>query len=100
MVTRKLGKRGVKTMIRRLVLEFPEGVQEKDLQDEEVLLKAKEAAVMELLRKGKISQGKAAELLDISRHDLFDLMAKYDIPAIEMTREELKRELSKEVFEK
>ena len=100
MTARKLNKREVKTMSRRLVLEFPEGVQEKDLQDEDVLLKAKEATVMELLRKGKISQGKAAELLDISRHDLFDLMAKYDIPAIEMTREELKRELSRQVFEK
>ncbi|MBM4322831.1 MAG: hypothetical protein FJ115_04645 [Deltaproteobacteria bacterium] len=87
-------------MSTRLVLEFPEGLQEEDLQDEDVLLKAKEAAVMELLRKGKISQGKAAELLDVSRYDLFDLMAKHDIPAIEMTRERLKKELSKEVFEK
>ena len=87
-------------MSSRLVLEFPEGIQEKDLQDGDVLLKAKEAAVMELLRKGKISQGKAAELLEISRHDLFDFMAKYDIPVIEMTKEELKKELSKGLFEK
>jgi len=87
-------------MSSRLVLEFPEGIQEKDLQDGDVLLKAKEAAVMELLRKGKISQPKAAELLEISRHDLFDFMAKYDIPVIEMTKEELKKELSKGLFEK
>lgn len=87
-------------MSSRLVLEFPEGIHEKDLQDDDVLLKAKEAAVMELLRKGKISQGKAAELLEISRYDLFDFMAKYDIPVIEMTEEELKKELSKEAFEK
>ena len=87
-------------MSSRLVLEFPEGIQEKDLQDDDVLLKAKEAAVMELLRKGKISQGKAAELLEITRYELFDVMAKYDIPVIEMTEEELKRELSKKVFEK
>jgi len=77
-------------MSRRLVLEFPEGVQEKDLQDEDVLLKAKEGAVMELLRKGRISQGKAAELLDISRHDLLDLMALYNIPVFEVKPEELK----------
>ena len=87
-------------MSSRLVLEFPEGIQEKGLQDDDVLLKAKEAAVMELLRKGKISQGKAAELLEITRYELFDVMAKYDIPVIEMTEEELKRELSKKVFEK
>jgi len=77
-------------MSRRLVLEFPEGVQEKDLQDDDVLLKAKEAAVMELLRKGKISQGKAAELLDINRHDLLELMAMHNIPVFEATPEELK----------
>lgn len=77
-------------MSRKLVLEFPEGVKEKDLQDEDVLLKAKEPAVMELLGKGKISQGKAAELLDISRHDLIDLMAMHDIPVFEATTEELK----------
>ena len=87
-------------MSSRLVLEFPEGVKEKDLQDDDVLLKAKEAAVMELLRKGKISHGKAAELLDISRHDLFDLMGRHDIPVIDMTGDELKKELSKEAFEK
>ena len=87
-------------MPRKIVLEFPEEVSEKDLQDKEVLMKDKEGAVMELLHKGKISQGKAAEIPAISRHDLFDLMAKYDIPAVEMTEKELKKELSKQVFEK
>ena len=33
-------------------------------------LKGKEAVVLELLRKGKISQGKASELLEVDRHDL------------------------------
>ncbi|MGA1839024.1 MAG: UPF0175 family protein [bacterium] len=87
-------------MSRKIVLEFPEEVSEKDLRDKEVLMKAKEGAVMELLHKGKISQGKAAEILDINRHDLFDLMAKYDIPVVEMTEKELKKELSKQIFKK
>jgi predicted HTH domain antitoxin len=34
--------------------------------------KVKEALVMELLREHRLSQGKAAEILGISRHDLFD----------------------------
>ncbi len=63
-------------------------------------MKDKEAAVMEFLRKAKISQGSAAELLDINRHDLFDRMGKHDIPVFETVPEELKRELTKEVFEK
>jgi len=80
-------------MSRRLVLEFPKDVPEEDLKDKEVLMKAREGAVMELLRKGKVSQGRAAELLGINRHDLVDLMAKYDIPVFEATSEELKEGL-------
>ena len=37
--------------------------------------KAKEAFVLELLRYGDISAGRAAKLLDISRWDLSDLMS-------------------------
>jgi predicted HTH domain antitoxin len=48
---------------------------------------------MELVREHAISQGKAAELLGITRHALFDLMAKYHVPVIDLTEEELRREL-------
>lgn len=87
-------------MLKKLVLEFPPEVLEEDLQDRDVQMKAREGAVMELLRKGKLSQGRAAELLDISRNDLFDLMTKYDIPVMNMSQDELKKELSKQVLEK
>jgi len=82
-----------KVISRKLVLEFPEEISEKDLEDEEVQRWSKE--VFELLRKKKISQGKAAELLGITRNELFDLMAKFDIPVIDMSEEELKKELAK-----
>ena len=84
-----------KVISRKLVLEFPEEISEKDLEDEEVQGRSKEGAVFELLRKKKISQGKAAELLGITRNELFDLMAKFDIPVIDMSEEELKKELAK-----
>lgn len=87
-------------MLKKLVLEFPPEVLEEDLQDRDVQMKAREGAVMELLRKGKLSQGRATELLDISRSDLFDLMTKYDIPVTNMSQDELKKELSKQVLEK
>jgi predicted HTH domain antitoxin len=87
-------------MLKKLVLEFPPEVLEEDLQDRDVQMKAREGAVMELLRKGKLSQGRAAELLDISRNDLFDLMSKYDVPVMDMSQDELKKELSKQVLEK
>ncbi len=78
--------------MRRVVLEFSDEVPEKNLQDEEILKKAKQGAVMELLRKGKISQGRAADLLNVSRHDLFDLMAKHDVPMADFPPEELERQ--------
>ena len=56
--------------------------------------KAKEAFVLELLRHGDISAGKAAKLLDISRWDLSDLMSEAGIsPFAEVTAEELDTEV-------
>lgn len=84
-------------MPKQLVLEFPVEFPEEGALNKKALKKGKEAVVLELLREGKISQGKASELLEISRYDLFDLMAKHDIPIIDMTEEELKEELSKDI---
>ena len=56
--------------------------------------KAKEAFVLELLRHGDISAGKAAKLLDISRWDLSDLMSEAGIsPFAEVTADELATEV-------
>jgi len=59
---------------------------------------AKEAFVMELLREHKLSQGKAAEVLGVDRWALIDLMAKHNVPALDMSEEELDEELA--VWEK
>jgi predicted HTH domain antitoxin len=75
-----------------LTLELPDDVAGQ-LPDKEIAAKAKEALVMELLREHHISQGKAAELLRIDRHEIFDLMSKYRIPVIDLTPEELEAEL-------
>lgn len=56
--------------------------------------KAKEAFVLELLRQGDISAGKAAKLLNISRWDLSELMFAAGIsPFAEQTAEELATEV-------
>lgn len=58
--------------------------------------KAHEAFVMELLRQGDISAGRAAEVLDIDRWQLSDLMSWYGISPFDetMTREDLKQEVA------
>ena len=56
--------------------------------------KAKEAFVLEILRQGDISAGKAAKLLNISRWDLSELMSAAGIsPFAEQTAEELATEV-------
>ena len=57
--------------------------------------KAREAFIMELLRQGNISAGRAAELLGIDRWQLSDLMGFYRIsPFAPQTSEELEREVA------
>lgn len=79
-------------MPKKMVLEFPVDLPEASLQNKEALNKGKETIVLELLRKEEISQGKAAELLGIDKHTLFDLMAKLDIPMANFSPEELERQ--------
>lgn len=88
-------------MPRRVNVEFelPQEAVEA-LEEKSVAKKAKEALVMELLREHHISQGKAAEILGISRSDLFALMTKYQVPVIDMTPDELRSELEKPISEK
>ncbi len=81
-------------MSNRITLEFPAELPDESLRDPDVLEKGKQGIVLEMLRKGAISQGRAAELLSIDRYALFDLMAEHRICALEMTEEELKEELS------
>jgi len=93
---RSLGQKGAIKMSRRVKLDFelPDELFTQ-LREEEIETKVKESLVMELLREHRLSQGKAAELLGLDRDELFDLMAKYRIPVIDLTPEELKSELQK-----
>jgi predicted HTH domain antitoxin len=65
------------------------------LREEEIEKKVKEALVMELLREHRLSQGKAAEILGIGHHELFDLMTNHRVPVIDLDEEELRAELRK-----
>jgi hypothetical protein len=66
-------------------------------QEMDVSSKVREARVMELLRRHVISQGKAAELLELNLWDLPEVMGRYQVSAVDMTPEEVKRELIKRV---
>ncbi|MBF0564356.1 MAG: UPF0175 family protein [Nitrospirae bacterium] len=84
-------------MPKEIMLKFPVDLPPETLKDYEVLEKGKEIIVLELLLKEEISQGKAAELLGISRYALLDLMSKYEMSVIDMSIEELKKELNQNI---
>jgi predicted HTH domain antitoxin len=51
-----------------------------------------ETAVVKWFDEGRLSQGKAAELLGISRGEFFDLLNRHQVSPIQMTPEELVEE--------
>lgn len=49
-------------------------------------------AVLDLVRRGTLSSGRAAELLGLDRWDMPDLLATYDVDTVEFTAEELEQD--------
>ncbi len=79
---------------KRISFELPEETLALPEVPEDLGAAAKEAFVMRLVRDAVISQGKAAELLGINRWDMFELSAKYQIPAGPVTPDEIEAELA------
>lgn len=81
-------------MATRIVpVQLPEELVELLGPPESVAERARLALVLDLLRDAQISQGKAAEILGITRWDILDLMARYRIESGPETEEEMRAEL-------
>ena len=78
---------------RVLTLDLPEDVVALLGAPDEAAAQAKELLVVELLRRGRIGQSRAAEVLGTTRWGILELMGRYDIPQGPETAEELEREL-------
>jgi predicted HTH domain antitoxin len=76
-----------------LTLEVPEELVSLIGSSEAAAARAKESLVLDLLREGRISQGKAAQLLGLTRYDILDLMAQHQIPSGPATAEEMRQEI-------
>ncbi len=63
-------------------------------KDSEVPSRVREALVMELLRLDRLSEAQAARILDLARWELLSLMARYGVPAVRISIEDLDRELA------
>lgn len=79
--------------LRRVEVELPEELWElAGIPTKRAGAKLQEMLVMELLRQGKLSQSKAAELLGIDRWQLVGVMAVYNVPTTILTKADLDRE--------
>jgi Uncharacterised protein family (UPF0175) len=83
---------------KRFEVELPEEVLACfGWQEAEVPRKVREALVMELLRLDQLSEAQVAALLHLDRWDLLEMMGRYRVPAVRMSPDELKRELTHEI---
>jgi predicted HTH domain antitoxin len=79
----------------RLEWTVPDEAFDEGFDEGLFLTTVKEAVVMRLLKAQRISQGKASELLGVTRYALVDLMARYDIPATDLSPEEMIQEFTR-----
>ena len=77
----------------RFELDLPEELRELFESEEQATRAAREALVLDLLQRGKISQGKAAELLELDRWELLALMTEHGLTPFPQTPDELLSDL-------
>jgi len=78
--------------MKAISIELPEEIV--DLFSEgELEISLRKWAVLELVRAGKLSSGKAAEILGMTRWEFMDLMSDYDIPMADFSEGELEEQL-------
>jgi len=83
--------------MKALTIELPPELLQLPGTEEEAKREAKTALVLDLVRRGKISRAKTADLLQLSLWDLPALLARYHIPWFDYCAEDLRKDLSAEV---
>ncbi|HBA39587.1 MAG: hypothetical protein A2W73_01935 [Deltaproteobacteria bacterium RIFCSPLOWO2_12_55_13] len=80
--------------MKAVTIELPPEVLQFLGSEEEARREAKVALVLDLVRRGRISRAKAAELLQMSLWDLPALLAQYRIPWFDYSPEDLRWDLA------
>jgi predicted HTH domain antitoxin len=79
--------------VKSITLELPEELVASLGTLDEIAGRARKALVLDLLRDARITQGQAAQLLGVTRHDILDLMALHRIPSGPLTAEEMQQDI-------
>ncbi len=81
-------------MSRIITMEISDELMELLGSEEEVGREAKQALVMDLVRRGKLSRSKGAELLGINLWDLPNLLSSYEIPWFDYSKEQIEADMA------
>ena len=82
--------------MRTVSIELPEDVV-KLFGEKELEASLKKWTLLELVRIGKFSSGKAAEILGITRWEFMELMSSHDVPIANFPEEELERQMKERI---
>ena len=81
------------TTARTITIELPNDLVAALKSLEGIEDRAWKALVLDFLRHAEISQGRAAQLLGVTRYDILDLMAEHHILSGPLTSEEMERDI-------
>ena len=82
--------------MRTVSIELPEDVV-KLFGEKELEASLKKWTLLELVRTGKLSSGKAAEILGVTRWEFMELMSSHDVPIANFPEEELERQMKERI---
>ena len=82
-----------RTATQTITIELPDDLVETLDSLDGIEDRAWKALVLDLLRHGMISQGRAARLLGVTRYDILDLMSSHYIPSGPLTAEEMRQDI-------
>ena len=81
-------------MSKSISIEIPDELLELLGSEDEIGKEAKRSLVLGLVRRGKISRAKAAELLEINLWDLPATLSEYRIPWFDYSRKQLEDDMT------
>ena len=82
--------------MKAISIELPDEIVEL-FGEAELEVSLKQWTLLELVRSGKLSSGKAAEILGMTRWEFMELMSSHDIPMANFSEEELERQIEEKV---
>jgi len=75
-------------------LRIPEALRELGFTDEDIRREVPTLLVLKRFRQGEISSSKGARILNLSRRDFLDLLAREGIPVYDPSDDEIAAELA------